>query len=236
LIHVRHRYRCPLAADCRPPPADLLDADRPAEAAARLGRLCHRLEELSPAVLLRPAADEAFGGTAAAAAVDVFLLLEDPESVVAAVLSALREGGCCLGVGIGGVGLPADPPSAGSLTGSGVRLALAAANEAARKKPGRTLPVLVRGAVPSQYADAAQSVLRLLGRLVTGRSEAEWRVLDQLAPGARGSQGAAAEVLGITSQAVSKAVGRAGWAEERDGRRAAALLLGAARQAVDEWS
>ena len=66
---------------------------------------------------------------------------------------------------------------------------------------------------------------RLLGHIVHDRSEAEWRVLDLLTPGVRGQQKAVAEELGITSQAVSKAVARAQWNEEHAARPAAARLL-----------
>jgi hypothetical protein len=46
-----------------------------------------------------------------------------------------------------------------------------------------------------------------------------------LTPGARGQQKLIAEVLGITTQAVSKAVVRSHWAEEWACRPAAARLL-----------
>ena len=58
------------------------------------------------------------------------------------------------------------------------------------------------------------------------RSGAEWRVLDLLTPGVRGQQKAVAQELGITTQAVSKAVARAQWNEEHAARPAAARLLG----------
>ena len=51
-------------------------------------------------------------------------------------------------------------------------------------------------------------------------------LLDLLTPGVRGQQKAVAEELGITTQAVSKAVARAQWNEEHAARPAAARLLG----------
>ncbi|MOA63312.1 hypothetical protein D3C78_1889930 [compost metagenome] len=57
------------------------------------------------------------------------------------------------------------------------------------------------------------------------RSTAEWRVLDLLTPGVRGQQKAVAQELGITTQAVSKALARAQWSEEHAARPAAARLL-----------
>jgi hypothetical protein len=86
------------------------------------------------------------------------------------------------------------------------------------------VPVAVEGPLADLAAEA-ESVLRLLGHIVHDRSEAEWRVLDLLTPGVRGQQKAVAEELGITSQAVSKAVARAQWNEEHAARPAAARLL-----------
>ncbi len=57
------------------------------------------------------------------------------------------------------------------------------------------------------------------------RSVAEWRVLDLLTPGVRGQQKAVAQELGISTQAVSKALARAQWVEEHAARPAAARLL-----------
>jgi hypothetical protein len=87
----------------------------------------------------------------------------------------------------------------------------------------------VRVAVEGPLADLAaeaEAVLRLLGHIVHDRSHAEWRVLDLLTPGVRGQQKAVAEELGITTQAVSKAVARSQWNEEHAARPAAARLLG----------
>jgi predicted transcriptional regulator len=50
-------------------------------------------------------------------------------------------------------------------------------------------------------------------------------VLDLLTPGVRGQQKTVAEELGITTQAVSKALTRAQWNEEHAARPAAARLL-----------
>jgi len=66
---------------------------------------------------------------------------------------------------------------------------------------------------------------------VVSRSAAEWRVVDLLVPGARGQQKVVAAELGITPQAVSKAVARSLWQEEWDVRPAAARLLDLCEQA-----
>lgn len=75
----------------------------------------------------------------------------------------------------------------------------------------------------------AQAVLRLIGRLVQQRTEAQWRVVDRLRAagggGRHGSQKPVARELGITEQSVSRAVLRSGWQEEWAARPAAAMLL-----------
>ena len=77
----------------------------------------------------------------------------------------------------------------------------------------------------ADVAHEAEAVLRLLGHIVRDRSGAEWRVLDLMTPGVRGQQKAVAQELGITTQAVSKAVARSQWVEEHAARPAAARLL-----------
>lgn len=171
-------------------------------------------------------------------AVEGFIaVFESPTEAVAATMLALREPGCCVGIGIDGIDAAslAKAPE-GRVSGPGLQLARRSVSAAVAKGASRQVPVLVAGAVPSHYADAAQAVLHLVGRIVLERSAAQWRVLDQLVPGERGGQGLAAEVLGISSQAVSKAVSRSGWAEEWEGRSAAALLLAAAQQTITDWS
>ena len=68
-------------------------------------------------------------------------------------------------------------------------------------------------------------LFRSLGQIVASRTTAEWKVLDLMTPGARGQQKYVAEALGITTQAVSKAVVRSYWSEEWATRPAAARLL-----------
>jgi hypothetical protein len=86
----------------------------------------------------------------------------------------------------------------------------------------------------------AEAVLRLLGRLVQGRTEAQWRVVDALRRLGAGGQGAGrhgnqkqvALELGISEQSVSRTVLRAGWQEEWAARPAASMLLGFADSRV----
>ncbi|WP_018135509.1 hypothetical protein [Acaricomes phytoseiuli] len=103
-------------------------------------------------------------------------------------------------------------------------------------KAGQRIPLAVAGVLPTQQAAAAEAVLHLLGHIVMGRSESEWRVLDRLTPGVRGEQRRVADELGITIQAVSAAVRRSQWQEEHAGRAAAALLLQTAEATIAEWS
>lgn len=84
----------------------------------------------------------------------------------------------------------------------------------------------------------AQAVLRLIGRVVQQRTEAQWRVVDRLrelhsGDGKHGSQKQVARELGITEQSVSRAVLRSGWPEECAARPAAAMLLDYARSQIE---
>ncbi|MCZ2402487.1 hypothetical protein IV498_04650 [Paenarthrobacter sp. Z7-10] len=150
-------------------------------------------------------------------------LLETPDAVVEVVMRALRSGDWYVGIGIGPVVLPLpdNPRAAGGPAFVAARRAVDRA-----KKTGDRVPLSVQAAKPAaEAAEAAEAVLCLIGRLVRARSTAEWRVLDQMQPGVRGQQRAVAHHLGITPQAVSKAVLRSGWQEEQAGRHAAAVLL-----------
>ncbi|MDJ0357251.1 MarR family transcriptional regulator [Paenarthrobacter sp. PH39-S1] len=178
-------------------------------------------------------------------------VLTDPGSIVEVVMRALRTGQWYIGIGVGPVDFPL-PPSPREASGPAFVAARAAVERA--KKTGERVPLSVqwsgggaashksgssepgldsadavqagfRRADPQQLAASAEAVLVLTGRLVRGRTEAEWRILDLLQPGVRGGQAAVAERLGISPQAVSKAVLRSGWQEEHAGRAAAAVLL-----------
>ncbi|WP_146363350.1 MarR family transcriptional regulator [Arthrobacter yangruifuii] len=140
-------------------------------------------------------------------------------TAVDAALRVLRDGNWYVGIGVGDVHepLPRSPREAG---GSAFVAARQAVDRA--KKTGDRPPVAVAG---SSGAPEAEAVLVLLGRLITERTDAEWRILQHVEPGKWGTQTEAARKLGISSQAVSKAVRRAGWQEEWAARPAAAVLL-----------
>ncbi|MCQ6269959.1 MarR family transcriptional regulator [Pseudarthrobacter sp. R1] len=167
-------------------------------------------------------------------------VVEHAAEVVDIALHALRSGNWYVGIGIGTVQLvPGGSPREGS--GSGfvaARKAVELAKGAAGQVPlsvvsgtmgrGREFPPQAReGAVSSANA---QAVLRLIGRLVQQRTQAQWRVVDRLrasqgGEGRHGSQKLVAHELGITEQSVSRAVLRSGWQEEWAARPAAAMLL-----------
>ncbi|MHA7155472.1 MarR family transcriptional regulator [Arthrobacter sp. TMN-50] len=146
-------------------------------------------------------------------------VLDSPEAVVDVALLCLRTGGWYVGIGVGGVDRPL-PSSAREGRGSAFVAARSAVERA--KKAGDRAAVTVDGGSGSAEAEG---VLMLIGLHVMKRTAAEWRVLDLLEPGKWGSQTAVARQLGITSQAVSKAVARSAWVEEWAARPAAAVLL-----------
>ncbi|MCC3277063.1 MULTISPECIES: MarR family transcriptional regulator [unclassified Arthrobacter] len=141
------------------------------------------------------------------------------ETAVDAALQVLRNGNWYVGIGVGPVHepLPRSPREAGGPAFVAARRAVDRA-----KKTGDRPAVAVEG---SPGAAEAEAVLVLLGRLIAERTESEWRILQHVEPGKWGAQTGAARMLGISSQAVSKAVARAGWQEEWAARPAAAVLL-----------
>ncbi|WP_104179952.1 helix-turn-helix domain-containing protein [Arthrobacter sp. B0490] len=150
--------------------------------------------------------------------------------VVDAALLCLRAGGWYVGIGVGEVERPF-PRSPREARGSAFVAARHAVERA--KKTGDRAPLAVEAPDDGARAAAeAEGVLALLGRHVLGRSEADWRILDLLRAGERGTQTAVARALGISPQAVSKAAGRAAWHEEQAVRPAAARLLALADTGV----
>ncbi len=148
-------------------------------------------------------------------------VLDCPHQAVEAALIALRSGAWFVGIGVGPVNEPL-PNQIKDASGHGLIYARRAVD---RLRQGKDrVPVAVDGPL-LELTTEAEAVLRLLGHIVRDRSDAEWRVLDLLTPGVRGQQKAVAQELGITTQAVSKAVARSQWNEEHAARPAAARLL-----------
>lgn len=152
-------------------------------------------------------------------------ITDDPGAAVAAALAGLRGGTWRVGIGVGPVRLETatDPAGRAAVRADGLGTVHARRAGEASALAGR-VPVCV-AAADELAAAQAQSVLRLLGRIVALRTDAEWRVVDLLVPGARGQQKVVAAELGISPQAVSKAVARSLWQEEWEARPAAARLL-----------
>lgn len=172
-------------------------------------------------------------------------VLSDPTAVVEASLYALRSGHWYVGIGVGEVALA---PGASSREGSGTGFVAARRAVEAAKAAGPQVPLSVvsgtlgrdAGGVPAGDEGAracanAEAVLRLLGRLVQERTEAQWRVVDalrRLGPDRHGRQKQVALELGITEQSVSRTIIRSGWQEEWAARPAAAMLLEYARTRI----
>ncbi|MFF1254037.1 MarR family transcriptional regulator [Pseudarthrobacter sp. NPDC058329] len=194
----------------------------------RVPDLISALQDVTPAAFERSVGDELQG------------VVEHAPEVVDIALQALRSGYWYVGIGIGNVQLASgQSPREGS--GSGfvaARKAVELAKTAAGQVPlsvvsgtmgrGRDIPPHAKEG--ANATANAQAVLRLMGRIVQQRTEAQWRVVDRLrafqsGEGRHGSQKHVAHELGITEQSVSRAVLRSGWQEEWAARPAAAMLL-----------
>ena len=151
-------------------------------------------------------------------------VLTSSHHVVEMALHAMRLGTWNVGIGVGSV-----VENGNGLDGSGVKAAALAVSIAA--KQGQLVPLRVEAAKPprgveqTQLSQHTQSVLQLLGHIVSRRSTAEWAVLDQLTPGVRGQQRRVAQELDMTVQAVSQAIKRSLYNTEHDVRSAVSLLL-----------
>jgi len=179
-------------------------------------------------------------------------VVRDADAVVDIALYALREGYWYVGIGVGTVALPggASPREGTGTAFVAARKAVERAKAAASQVPLSVVAGIMAGEAggSAQAGEGertcakAEAVLRLLGRLVQERTEAQWRVVDALrhldaapheasrpGPARHGSQKQVAKELGITEQSVSRTVLRSGWQEEWAARPAASLLLDLAR-------
>ena len=147
-------------------------------------------------------------------------------------LYAMRLGTWNVGIGVGSATERDD-----ELVGPGARAADLAVSLAA--KQGQLVSLRIEAAKPprgveqTQLGNHVQSVLQLLGHVVSRRSAAEWAVLDRLEPGVRGQQRRVAQELGMTVQAVSQAIKRSLYNTEHEVRSAVILLLEQAEAAVN---
>lgn len=160
---------------------------------------------------------------------EVIGVVTESHAAVDATMRALRERRWNVGIGVGSLdsanGTPGLPDTQDLHDVGGPALAYARAAVEAAAKIGVRIPVAVDGP-DAVAAEQAEAVLRLVGQLVWTRTDAEWNVLDLMVPGVRGQQKLVAAELGVTVQAVSKAVQRSFWSEEHACRPAAARLLG----------
>lgn len=186
-------------------------------ARADLTDLENRLEQLAPAVVFtRTYPDELQGA------------FDQAEDALAAALLGARFGGFWVGIGAGELVRPRFAAALGAIStpecsGAALSLSRSAVEQAQTGAPPRG--ICVHAAGQGVRADQVTGLLRLLYRVASARTEAEWRVLDLLVPGVRGQQKAVAQALGITSQAVSKTLVRSYWHEELASRALVAELL-----------
>lgn len=180
-------------------------------------------------------------------------VVQDPGEAVAIALHALRRGHWYVGIGVGPVDmpLPQSPREGSGPAFVAARHAVERAKAAAGHVPLAVLPGMPfrteavdarsideRTAQAAAACANAEAVMRLIGRLIQDRSEAQWKVVDTLSAvqqgreARHGSQKIAARELGITEQSVSRAVLRSGWQEEWAARPAAEMLLALAHQII----
>ncbi|MFC2577426.1 MAG: recombinase RecJ, partial [Rothia dentocariosa] len=112
--------------------------------------------------------------------------------------------------------------STNDCTGDALEFSRLAVEAARTGAPARGIAVSAHNRA---VADMASGLTRLLYRVCSDRTEAEWRVVDLLVPGVRGQQRAVAQALGITTQAVSRTLMRSLWHEEQAARPAVLDLL-----------
>jgi hypothetical protein len=187
-------------------------------------------------------------------------VLDEPAAVVDVALHALRSGLWYVGIGVGQVNLPltASPREGSGAAFVAARQAVDRAKAAASHVPLAVVSGGVQRGLPASAAGAsagggaggreagvracanAEAVLRLIGRLVRERTEAQWRVVDALRamnerdPGRHGLQKQVARELGISEQSVSRAILRSGWQEEWAARPAAEMLLATAHGLISD--
>ena len=168
-------------------------------------------------------------------------VLSDPRAVVDAWEAIVRDGRWTVGIGVGR-DVELSDSSRASRGG-----AFHAAREAVEEAKGHPDRVAVRmsGACAQDVGsgsgespgcgraradvhaavDDAQAVLRLLAIVVAGRTDAGWRVIDAAREAPEATQAELADRLGITRQAVSKALRTHDAVTVDDGLRTAARLL-----------
>jgi hypothetical protein len=155
-------------------------------------------------------------------------LLDDPVSVLAAILTLMRTSSWHVGLGIGPVDQPLPRDGDATRARGAAFLAAREAVEQAKSDPHH-LAVVARGATDEAFD--VKAVLDLLDTVRQGRTEAGWEVVELARSGL--TQAASADRLAISRQAVQQRLRAAGWSVEEAVRPTLVRLLaradGAAR-------
>ncbi|MDO4887581.1 MAG: hypothetical protein Q3979_02570 [Actinomycetaceae bacterium] len=152
---------------------------------------------------------------------EVQALFDDPENLVAAVRTVVREGGWHVGIGIGEV--EAVPETVREGRGPAF-VAARQAVDAAKKRPES---VAMRAAQESTEICAAEALCRLVASIVAERTAPQREVVEAFEQGVSGREVAAS--LSVTPQAVSQRRTAARLDLEMSGWQAIAALLGEVR-------
>jgi hypothetical protein len=154
-------------------------------------------------------------------------LLDDPVSVLAAILTLMRTQQWHVGLGVGPVEQPLPPDGDPTRARGPAFVAARAAVERAKADPHH-LGVVATGA--AEEAEDVKAVLDLLDTVRQGRTDAGWEVTDLAGAGL--TQAAAAERLEVSRQAVQQRLRAAGWAVEEAVRPTLVRLLARAEAAA----
>src|ERR1035437_8180363 len=177
-------------------------------------RVPELLAHLAPVSVVRP-----FERTAGD---EVQAVLSDPTTVVSVAMDLVRRAHWSVGIGIGWVEEPL-PRS----TRAGDDPAFQHARTAVKHAKSALTPVAATGS-DSIAAASAATVLDLVSLLVQRRSPEGWAAVELVAAGH--TQSSAADVLGVSKQAVSQRIRATAWRQEQAGRALAATLLAKADQ------
>ena len=154
-------------------------------------------------------------------------LLDEPLSVVDAILLLMREESWHIGLGIGPVELPL--PRQGLRAARGAAL-LAARDAVERAKTEPSHLVVASSRAAESDASDVQAVFRILGALRRRRTPAGWEVTDLLDEGLTHQE--VARRLGVTRQAVGQRAHAAQWALDREAIPTLGRLLSRAERAA----
>ncbi len=155
-------------------------------------------------------------------------LMDDPVSVVDAIVILMRSEDWHLGLGIGPVERPL-PDDTRRARGPAFVCARAAVT-AAKSDPSHLC--VVAAMEEDHEAYDVQAVLRLTAAVRHRRSEPGWEAVDLVSAGSTRSE--AAERLGISRQAVGQRLQAAAWSVEEAARPTLVRLLARADRAASE--